>query len=205
MKEEERIAKYLANRNPFRWWDTNNGIKFVHKIKLKNVEFRLDLVKLVKLKCYLYKLHDLGITATNLAEEFEGKSLLFYKNTKTSLSSRRTKCAWCYAPVDNFEEHIKEVHNKTMTNILYMKFQQNLYKELLRVVRETRFYFATAFINVGCQLCDNPVMKGRELCCSIPTSFRDRARSLKLLGLHADGLKQEWLKDPLMGQIILAP
>jgi hypothetical protein len=204
MDEKDRIEKYEKERKPFLWTNTPDSIKFVQKIRLKSVRFDLDKRKLAKLRCYLYHIDRLGISEHNFEEEFEGKTLLIYSNTYPKFRTR-TKCPWCFGPTEDFLKHIKEAHNKTEDNVVRFSFQQKLYRELLRIVRETPYHFATMFLNKGCEYCDNPVMKGRELCCSIPTSFRDRARSLTMLGMSASNLKEEYVTDPNMGQILLAP
>ena len=203
MDEKTRLDKYEANRKVFKWENTAPGIKLIDRVRLKNVRFVFNK-RLRNMKCYLYHMDKLGITERNLEEEFEGKILLVYSHKITSVG-RGHKCKWCFGPHEDLLKHIEEAHSKTISNLIELQFQFKLYKELLRIVRETKYYFSTMFINSGCQLCDNPVLKGRELCCSIPTSFRDRARSLHILGLTAKGLDREYFATPNMGQIILAP
>jgi len=204
MDEKTRLDKYEANRKVFKWENTAPGIKLIDRVRLKNVRFVFNK-RLRNMKCYLYHMDKLGITERNLEEEFEGKILLIYTNTPKTILTKRHKCPFCFGPHENLLKHLEEAHNKTISNLVELQFQFKLYKELLRIVRETKYYFSTMFINSGCQLCDNPVLKGRELCCSIPTSFRDRARSLHILGLTAKGLDREYFATPNMGQIILAP
>jgi len=201
--EKVRIAKYFEEKKAFNPQETkSNNIEFVEKITLKGVKVLFEEETFRNLRCYLYHFDKLGISAENIRKEFEGKDMLIYRLTGNKLSRAR-KCPWCYAPVEKMESHILEAHGKTMRNIMYMKFQQNLYKELLTVVRETDHHFATMFMNVGCQLCVDPVMKGRELCCSIPTSFRDRMRSLRIMGITAKTLPKEYVTNPRIGQILL--
>ena len=203
LDEKTRIEKYIKNRKIFKWDNTVSGIELIDRVRLKNVSFTFSK-QMKHSKCYLYHMDKLGITERNLEEEFEGKILLVYSHKITSVG-RGHKCKWCFGPHEDLLKHIEEAHSKTISNLIELQFQFKLYKELLRIVRETKYYFSTMFIDSGCQLCDNPVLKGRELCCSIPTSFRDRARSLHILGLTAKGLDREYFATPNMGQIILAP
>jgi len=144
-----------------------------------------------------------GISEENIAEELEGSKILIYRQVPKKLSSARKKCLWCYEPTPDLLKHVA-LHDKTKADIQAVDFQKALYQELLRIVRDTRYYMALMFLNAGCQMCDDPVMKGREGCCSIPTSFRDRARSLLHMGVTANGL-DPYLQSKRYGQIILAP
>ncbi len=205
MDEKNRIKKYEKQKNTkFNYKNHNPGIILIKKTNLENVTVDFDLTLFRKMKCYLYHFRHLGISQENMAHTLEGKRTLIYR-MKDPKPLRRKKCPWCYMPVENLEEHIKKAHNKTIKNIHMLDFQKNLYKELLRIVRETPHYMSLAFVNAGCQMCDNPTMEGRELCCSIPTSFRDRSRSLNILGMKAKNLEEKYITKKNMGQIILLP
>jgi hypothetical protein len=204
--EKERIEKYFAEKQEFTFEDHNNRIELIDTIKLKKVKCDFDQRKFRKLKCYLYHFDRLGINEGNIVDEFEGKKLLIYKSREKN-KIRRSKCPWCYMPIghEKLENHILTGHNKTISDIKLLDFQKNLYREMLRIVRETEYYFGSMFINAGCRMCDNPITEGRELCCSIPTSFRDRARSLSIMGVSSRRLPEEYLLDESIGQILLAP
>lgn len=202
--EKERLERAKKNKEKFTYTPKQKSLKLVKEVKLKGVSFDFDLKRFRELQCYLYHFGNLGITSENMREEFEGKTLLIYKFA--GVTTKRTKCPWCYAPQEHLLTHIHEAHNKNELHLQYLKFQELLYKELLRIIRDTPHYFATMFLNAGCQLCDNPITEGRELCCSIPTSFRDRARSLAIMGFDAKSIKDKKLiMNPNYGQIILAP
>jgi len=204
MDEKKRIKRYIANREEFDFKLHNKHIQLVEKTTLKNVKVKFDRRRFRQLQCYLYHFGKLGITPKDIEGEFEGKTLLIYRIVPKRIS-RRKVCPFCYQPVDNFEEHIIKAHDKTLDNIQLLEFQKNLYSELLRIIRETEYYMSLAFINAGCQMCDDPIMEGRELCCSIPTSFRDRSRSLSIMGVSAESVSKGLLHHHRYGQIILAP
>jgi hypothetical protein len=202
--EKKRIKKYLANKESFSFQDHSKHIQLVKEVTLEDVTAKFDFKKFRRMQCYLYHLDKLGITSREIAKGLEGKTMLIYRIIPRRIS-RRTKCPWCYAPVEDFYRHIKKAHGKTRRNIALLDFQKDLYTELLRIIRETEHYMSLAFINNGCQLCDDPVMEGRELCCSIPTSFRDRMRSLNHLGVTVSGVDLDFLQHYRYGQIILLP
>jgi len=204
MGEEERVNRFLANREDFEFEKHNRGITLIDKITLEGVNTYFDKGLFRRLKCYLYHFRQLGIKETDITKEFEGKTLLVYKMVKKNISNSR-KCPWCYMPTEDLRTHIEKAHNKNQYNLQYLEFQKNLYKELLRIIRDTDYYMSFMFLNAGCQMCDNPVMPGRELCCSIPTSFRDRARSLKIMGVTAANLPEKYLIKSNIGHILLAP
>lgn len=202
--ETKRVKKYLANKDEFSFQDHNKYIKLMAQITLEGVEVKFDFKKFRRIQCYLYHFDKLGVTNKEVAKSIEERTMLIYRIMPKRIT-KRTKCPWCYAPVEDFYRHIKKAHGKTRRNIVLLDFQKNLYTELLRIIRETEHYMSLAFINNGCQLCDNPVMEGRELCCSIPTSFRDRMRSLHHLGVTANGIDPDFFKHHRYGQIILLP
>jgi len=204
--EAKRVKRYLEQREEFSFRNHAKSLILVKKTILKGVSFNFDRQKCRKIKCYLYHFDKLGITSKEMAATVEGKTILIYKSgQKKTTSVRRTKCPWCYAPTKDFEKHISSIHQKTLKNIRLLTYQNNLYSELLRIIRETEYYMSLAFLNAGCQLCDNPVMKGRELCCSIPTSFRNRMRSLNLLGMTTSNIDPKYFDKTRYGQIILLP
>lgn len=204
--EAERIRRYKAQRKKFSYNDHAKGIMLVKKAVLKDVHFEFDRYRFEQLKCYLYHFDKLGVTAKEMEETFEGKTILIYKSIKRKpVIMTRRKCPWCYAPTNDFIEHIRKVHGKTKHNVFALRFQKDLYTELLRIIRETEYYMSLAFLNRGCQLCDDPVMPGRELCCSIPTSFRDRMRSLKFLNITTSNIDPKYFENNKYGQIVLLP
>jgi hypothetical protein len=203
MKEHVRLKGNTAKPSEFDFKAHNKKIQLITTLKLEGVSVKFDKKKLKQLKCYLYHFDRLGISEENIAEELEGSKILIYRQVPKKLSSARKKCLWCYEPTPDLLKHVA-LQDKTKADIQAVDFQKALYQELLRIVRDTRYYMALMFLNAGCQMCDDPVMKGREGCCSIPTSFRDRARSLLHMGVTANGL-DPYLQSKRYGQIILAP
>ena len=187
--------------------------KLIAEVKIKEW-----LPKIKSHKCYLYDLETLGVTPEQFADVIAGsQAYLFEKPFTTFL--RASRCAWCEYNDRNekrigkrkgvrwkgatLQDHVY-THNKNIVDFQINKFQQELYSLRLGLVRKG-FHAALNFlVEHECQLCLNPIAEGREGKCAIPTSPRNRVRSLKTLGYPIKHLKklrtEEW---SALGVIVL--
>lgn len=177
-------------------------IKRVHTLTLKNVS-----IKPVTSDCFLHDYEFMGIDKSSLKDEFEGQKMFIYIG-KFSKSISFRSCHWCHEKmntVQDYKEHLMKVHLKTMQSVSLLKFQEDMYREKLRLLRAgiiDHTYFV--YLNYYCQMCDNRQKRGRGLC-SIPESSRNKTRSINALRLSSDGFDSFWKKLPNIGYIIGKP
>ena len=167
--------------------------------------------------CYLYDLEAMGITHLQFAEVIVGKKAYLFEAPFVEVI-RSHKCPWCnYNDMKQvgigkrgahwsgimLQEHVY-VHSKNIVDFQIYKFQEELYKFRLSLVRKEYKAALSFLVEHECQLCLNPRTEGRENKCAIPTSPRNRLRSLKVLGYPIKHLKElrtyEW---SALGLIVL--
>ena len=178
--------------------------KLIAEVKIKEW-----LPKIKPHKCYLYDLEAMGITPEQFADVISGSQAYLFEKPFTDFL-RASRCAWCeYNDKKQkgigkrgkmwggirLQDHVY-THNKNIVDFQINKFQQELYTLRLGLVRKG-FHAALSFlVEHECQLCLNPIAEGREGKCTIPTSPRNRVRSLKTLGYPIKHLKKlrtiEW-------------
>ena len=175
-------------------------IKRIKTITLNHVKLELSL----KSKCFLHDLEFLGTDQQEFEKDLEGQQMLIYTGDFTKNNTLR--CIWCDEPIftdlDLFEQHIYEAHKKISIDIQLIKFQKELYKEKLHLMRAGEIdhtYFI--YMVKDCQMCSNQRARGRGLC-AIPESARNKTRSINAIGLEADGFSNGFKLIPNIGYII---
>ena len=168
-------------------------MKLVKKLKIRNCKLNN---RMKTHSCFLYDFNKLGITYPQLEEAFEGCELRVYRNDskKERLSDRLQKCLYCGEKFDNLAKHLKTVHNIPTLNVATARFQLDLYREMLRLVRKDVNIWYFVFTSVTCQLCDGKKKDNREGICLLPESTRNKVRSLNVLGFTCDGFDDKWVK-----------
>lgn len=168
----------------------------IHSLTLKDVK-----LKPLRSDCFMHDLELLGVTVNDIQEELEGQRMLLYTGDFVS-NVRMRSCPWCKDLEGDLEVHIFEKHNKTFINLKMYKFQIELYRERLRMLRAglvDHTYFV--YMNHQCQFCDFELARGRGLC-SIPESARNKTRSLIYFGFSASNFPHSLLKRSNIGYII---
>ena len=171
----------------------------IHSLTLTDVK-----LKPLATTCFMHDFKLLGIEMDDIRAELEGQRMIVYTGDFTG-NTRITKCPWCgdKFPDDAIGHMYK--HGKTEVHLKIYKFQIELYRERLRLIRAGKMdhtYFV--YLNHQCQYCDYDRKRGRGLC-SIPESARNKTRSLILLGLTASNFPSKFLKKPNLGYIIGKP
>jgi len=176
------------------------NILLIKKMVIKNCKLKFHPYDLDE-TCYLYDFEKLGITEKELAKSFEGCHLRVYKNNMLSLSRSIRKCIYCKELVTDMKSHLV-IHNKKEKDFIIAKFQLDLYKKLLDLIRSKNVIFAFAFTTRNCDLCVDKVHKNRVGLCVIPESSRNKVRSLKMLGFSCDDFDDNWIQNAYYGFII---
>ena len=152
-------------------------------------------------KCFIHDWEFLGVDVKDVQEELEGQKVIVYTGDFTS-NVRFGKCPWCKSyPEEDMGPHMFG-HNKSMIDLLTFKFQFELYREKLNLLRARiidQTYFV--YLNGMCQMCADMRARGRGLC-SIPESARNKVRSLKQMGFSADNFPSSFLKRKNLGYLI---
>ena len=167
--------------------------------------------------CYLYGLKALGVTPAEYAELIAGQEALVFEKPYSE-QLRIISCPWCeYNSRDKakeahlkkgfrgirIEDHIAE-HNKNFVDAQVVKFQNDLYTMKLQLVRKGYHAALHLLVNHECQLCVTPRVKGRKGMCALPTSSRNRPRSLELLGYPIEHLLELRTFDwSVLGVVVL--
>jgi len=172
-------------------------IKRIAKIKLEDVT-----ISPMKSKCFLHDYEFLRLKTKDIRDELEGQVMLVYFGDFSKKINIR-KCPWCGEHhKEDFEEHIYRKHKKTLKMLQVLKFQQELYKEkliLLRSLKIDHTYFI--YTNWFCQHCDNPLARGKGVC-AIPESARNKTRSLYAMGFKAKNFPEDWIEKDNLGYIM---
>ena len=175
-------------------------INRIHSLTLKGV-----VIDPKPSDCFMHDLDFLGVTVDDVRDELEGQRMYVYNGDFTA-NVRMYTCPWCKERFDGeLEKHIYQKHNKTIVNLKMYKFQIELYKErlvLLRAGLVDHTYFV--YMNQPCQFCDFERARGRGLC-SIPESARNKTRSLVYFGFSAINFPQSFMKKANIGYIIGRP
>lgn len=140
--------------------------------------------------CYLYDFKSMGITPAQFADVIVGKkAMLFEKEILPRL--RGFNCHWCsfkearrkpYVKMTpRLQDHIFSHKDKNIVSYQVYNFQKELYSLRLSLVRDGWDESICFLVQHDCQFCLDPLAKGREGICAIPTSTRNRMRSLKRL------------------------
>jgi hypothetical protein len=170
----------------------------IHSLTLKDVKLEPK-----KSLCFMHDYEFLGIDIADIQAEMEGQCMLVYTGDFSS-AVRFGKCPWCgQQGLDQL--HINKVHDKSAVNLHQYKFQIELYRERLRLLRAGKIdhtYFV--YMNVQCQFCDFEQKRGRGLC-SIPESARNKTRSLTAMGFSASNFPAIFLEKPNLGYLIGKP
>lgn len=171
----------------------------IHSLTLKNVRLNIQPTA-----CFMHDYELLGVTHDDVRDELEGCVMYIYTGDFTG-KLRATKCPWCDEKPDDLVRHAAVTHGKTDINIKMFKFQQEMYRERLVLLRSgviDHTYFV--YLNKICQFCDDETRRGRGLC-AIPESARNKTRSLLLMGFEADSFPQSFLAKPNLGYIVGQP
>ena len=175
-------------------------IKRIHSLILKNVKIfpKQD-------GCFLHNYELLGLTIKNIEDEFENNKMIIYNGDFTQKLPMK-KCPWCDKYIDgDFVEHIETDHNKTLNLMKVLRFQEELYREKLRLLRGGLIDHSWfVYTNYSCQHCVDKNVRGKGLC-SVPESARNKTRSLNIVGLTADNLPEFFKKIPNIGYLIGRP
>lgn len=190
---------------------SNMGLpKIVDEITMKRWKPKVNK----KEKCFLYDFKNMGITPSEFADVIAGrKAYIFEQPFNDKL--RAVKCPWCDFkeskrtevndhPV-RLQDHIFS-HGKNVVSLQVLKFQKDLYSLRLQFVRNGYHECIAMLVEHECQFCLEKRVKGRELMCSIPTSTRNRMRSLKKLGYpieHILNNKKREFSWSALGVIVL--
>jgi len=189
-----------------------SGIKLLGAVKIREWIPKLKKPH----KCFLYDFEKMGITPKQFSDVIiNRRAYLFEKPFKDRLAGYC--CPWCeynskkelsglqkpnYYGV-RMQDHLY-VHKKNLVSYQVRKFQEELYTIRLQLVREGWHECMAFLVEHECQFCITPRVKGRKGMCSIPSSTRNRMRSLKTLGYPIKHLirkkKHEW---SCLGLIVL--
>ena len=167
--------------------------------------------------CYLYDFDSMGITPEQFAEVIVGEeAMIFEKPFKDKLAG--TKCPWCdynarkkaqkgnlrtFDHQISMQNHIY-THVKNIVSYQVLKFQSELYTMRLQLVRQGHHECIAFLVQHECNYCIAPVIEGREGMCALPTSTRNRMRSLKTLGYPIKSITKHRIYEwSAMGVIIL--
>lgn len=138
-----------------------------------------------KVKCFMYKFEDSGLSIKQLEKWFEGKAIDMYEFTG-KFPSKIRKCPWCGGLYDNAKKHIKS-HGKKGYDLMSIKIADSLYSLLLNGYLRNGHYEALSFMaHRRCSYCISPEVEGRHGKCALPESARNKPRSLAVLGFECD-------------------
>lgn len=171
----------------------------IHSLTLKDVK-----LSPLPSDCFMHDFDLLGVTVADVRDELEGQRMLIYTGDFAS-GFRISSCPWCKESFQNIDVHIFDKHTKTIVQLKMYKFQIDLYKERLRLLRAgliDHTYFV--YMNQQCQFCDFERARGPGLC-AIPESARNKTRSLVHLGFSASNFPASLLKKSNIGYIIGQP
>lgn len=168
--------------------------------------------------CYLYNFKKMGITPEQFGAIISKKEVMLFEQPLEE-HIRSYTCCWCdynarkerrknptkgYLKGYSLEDHVY-VHDKNPVDFQVQKFQRDLYSFRLQLVREGYHGALCFLVEHQCQICINPVVKGRPNMCSIPESPRNRMRSLKILGYPIeDFTERRNLEWSILGVIVLS-
>jgi len=186
--------------------------KLIDEIKIKR--WTLELKK--PHKCFLYDFKSMGITSEQFADIIIDKpAYVFEKPFQQHL--RGYCCPWCeydsrkmqkkgiqpFWHGVQMQDHLY-VHKKNLVSYQVLKFQQELYTLRLQLVREGWHECMAFLVQHECQFCISPRVKGRKGMCSIPSSTRNRMRSLKTLSYPIKHIKKKRMYEwSCLGIIVL--
>jgi len=183
----------------------------------------IDVVKVKRWKpklkkrtggCFLYDWKSLGITPNQFVDVVAGREALLFEKPFVE-HSNASNCPWCdfkarskhHRGVGTYlREHVFTHPGKTILSYQLVKFSKEMYTIKLQLVRRGYHESFPFFVEHSCQDCLNPVVKGREGKCAIPTSTRNRMRSLATLGYPIEHLvnnKKRQHKWSALGLIVL--
>lgn len=132
--------------------------------------------------CFLYDFRSAGFSEKRFLKWLEGRTMDIWEYTGRFTKPR--KCPWCH------ESHDIGVHSKKESDLMSISLSKKAYPLLLDKYLRKGNYQALGFLmQLDCSYCINPVVLGREGKCAIPSSTRNRFRSIKTLGLTFDGFK----------------
>jgi len=164
----------------------------VKKLVISNCKVKVNK----KAQCFLYNFDLAGIVNKNLEKSFNGMTLYVYKFAHKKIAGR--KCFWCGKKLQDASKllsHTLAMHQKTSADLELLRIQKELYSMLLKSIKAKKEFFQFIFTWRSCQMCVNPITKGREGLCAIPESARNKCRSLKELGFDCDGFLDKWKSD----------
>uniref|UniRef100_A0A6M3L104 Uncharacterized protein n=1 Tax=viral metagenome TaxID=1070528 RepID=A0A6M3L104_9ZZZZ len=155
------------------------NFKLIDKLIIKN-----PTINIQKTNCYLYNFKEGGFSEKQFTKWLNGKIMDIYEFT--GKFGKTTKCPWCGDKFDLLD-HLPKHHQKYEENLNTIKLSNQLYALLLSYLRNGNYDALSFFMHKECQYCINPIVKGREGKCSIPSSTRNKPRSIKLLRLKFNG------------------
>ena len=157
------------------------NFKLIDKLIIKN-----PTINIQKTNCYLYNFKESGFSEQQFTKWLDEKIMDIYEFT--GRFGKTTKCPWCgKAILPEWNNKNLHNHNKNIEDLNTIKLSNQLYTLLLSYLRNGSYDALSFFMHKECQYCINPIVKGRERKCSIPSSTRNRPRSIKLLGLKFNG------------------
>ena len=154
--------------------------KLIDQIVIKNTELNIKPDN----DCYLYKIKESGLSTKEFTNFFNDKVMDIYEFTGRFSTSK--KCPWCENQFNNLEEHISE-HNKSLSDVNTNKLSARAYTLLLSYLRTDNYDTLAFYLHLQCQYCIAPISPDRKGKCEIPSSTRNRMRSLKILGFKCEG------------------
>ena len=140
--------------------------------------------------CFLYDFKGGGFTRKQFERWLDGKIMDIYEFHGRFGKSK--KCPWCGEPLNPDLMCIcMAFSGRSLDDRDTIKLSNHLYKLLLEYVRNENYETLGLFVHKKCCYCPKPLAEGRAGKCAIPESSRNKARSMKLLGLSCENFSIE--------------